>query len=94
LLRESGHILLEATPRSIRVSEVITAIKATAPEIRDVRHVHIWEITSKMHAMTAHIVVKDCKVSEIKIIIDKINVALDKKFYIVHTNFQFECDVK
>ncbi|RJP65740.1 MAG: cation transporter [Candidatus Abyssobacteria bacterium SURF_17] len=91
LLRDSTNILLETAPKHIDVSEVIKAIKDEAPEITDVHDVHIWEITSQMYSMTAHLVFReDCRVSECASVFHRLNTPLLKKFQISHVNFSPE----
>lgn len=91
LLNESVHILLESAPRHIKVDDVVEAIKGSADEIKDVHDVHIWEITSKMYSMTAHITISNCQLSECNTLLNEINRILDRDFDIGHTNLQFEC---
>ena len=90
LLKDSCHILLESTPRHIKPEEVAQAILDRIKEVRGIHDIHIWEITSKMYAMTAHVAVSDIRVSESKEILDKINRLVEERFEIGHTNIQFE----
>lgn len=89
LLRDSINILLEATPKYIDIEKVITSIK-NVEGVRAVHDVHIWEITSKMYAMTAHVAVADISVNKSLEILKNINSMLDNDFDIGHTNIQFE----
>ncbi|MBI5000827.1 MAG: cation transporter [Euryarchaeota archaeon] len=91
IFRDSIRILLESAPAHIKVADVAAAIKGCASEIREVHDVHVWEITSKMYSMTAHVVVPDCKLSDCGGILAKINDVLDKRFDITHASIQFEC---
>jgi len=90
LLRDSCHILLESSPRHIKVDDVIESIRRDIQEVKELHDVHIWEITSKMYAMTAHAIVKDMKISESSSILNRINTLLEDRFEIGHTNIQFE----
>ena len=90
LLRDSCHILLESTPRHIQSEEVAKTITDHIQEVKEIHDIHIWEITSKMYAMTAHVAVNDIRVSESKVILDKINHLVEERFEIGHTNIQFE----
>ena len=54
LVRESLDILMEAVPRHIKVEEVIEGIKSV-PGVEDVHDIHIWTITSEIHALSAHL---------------------------------------
>ena len=94
LLIDSAHILLEATPRHLDIDVLISLIKAEVPAVYEVHHVHVWTIATAMYALTAHVVIEDCRVSTANEILLKINDLLKKKFNIEHTNIQFECLVK
>ncbi len=89
LIRESMNILLEAVPRGINIGDVQAAI-FEIPEVDDIHDVHIWQITSKMYALTAHVAVKNIPIMETHNILHKINGILDQRFHITHTNIQFE----
>ena len=91
LLRDSAHILLESAPKHIKVDDVVAAIHRSAPTVKEVHDVHVWEITSRMYCMTAHVVVTDCRLSDCAGLMEAINKTLDKEFDIVHANLQFEC---
>ena len=93
LLRDSVSILLETAPKHIYIDEVIAAIRREAPEIGDVHDVHIWEITSQMYSMTAHLVFReDCRVSECARVFKRLDEPLLKEFQISHVNFSPEND--
>jgi cobalt-zinc-cadmium efflux system protein len=89
LIRESVDILLEGVPRGIRIKEVNEAI-VNIPEVRDIHDVHIWQITSKMYALTAHVGVENIPIMETRTILEQINQILDERFHITHINIQFE----
>lgn len=91
LIRESVHILAEAVPKHIDVDRVIQSIKSTAG-VGDVHDIHIWTITSGIHALSAHLVITDQRISQCSDIIDTINHNLSEQFHISHTALQMECD--
>jgi cobalt-zinc-cadmium efflux system protein len=91
LLRDSVNILLETAPKHINIDDVIATIREEAPEVVDVHDVHIWEITSQMYSMTAHLVFReDCVVSECADLFERLNEPMLKKFQISHVNFSPE----
>lgn len=94
LIADSGNVLLEATPKHLDIDEVVAVLKNEIPGVHEVHHVHAWTISSSMYALTAHVVIEDCKVSTAKEFLDKINHLLKHRFHIEHTNIQFECLVK
>lgn len=56
LLRESGHILLEGTPRGIDATELHSRLEQM-PGVVDVHDLHVWTITSGFPALSAHVLV-------------------------------------
>jgi cobalt-zinc-cadmium efflux system protein len=92
LLNEAIHILLESTPRHIKIEEVVNSIKESVSEIKDVHDVHIWEITSRMYMMSAHVVINNMPLSDTSKLLNGISAILDHKFDIQHINVQFECE--
>ena len=91
LLRDSINILLETAPKHIDIDKVIATIKEEAPEIAEVHDVHIWEITSQMYSMTAHLVFRDnCSVSACAEVFERLYKPLLEKFQISHINFSPE----
>lgn len=91
LIRDSVSILLESTPRHISLEGISELICSRVPEVKDVHDVHIWEITSRMYAMTAHITTQDLPLSRTESLRGRINGLLDEHFDIQHAILQFEC---
>ena len=89
-LKDSVNILLESTPRHIRIREVQSVLKREIPEIRKIHDMHVWEITSNMYSMTAHLIIQDVRISEGNEIIERANKILSERFSIEHTNLQLE----
>ena len=57
LLRDSGHVLLEATPAHIPLANVHGGI-ASLPGVTSVHDLHVWTLTSGVVAMSGHLVVR------------------------------------
>jgi len=91
LVSESVDILLEAVPRHIQVDKVIETIRSVSG-VEDVHDIHIWTITSGMHAMSAHLVIEDQTVSKSAEIVKTVNQDLARYFNIGHTTLQIECE--
>ncbi len=91
LVRESLDILMEAVPRHIKVEEVIEGIKSV-PGVEDVHDIHIWTITSEIHALSAHLRIEDQTVSRSAEIVKTVNQNLVKYYNIRHTTLQLECE--
>lgn len=87
LLKKSIHILLEGTPSHLDHEE----IKKSILKVRGVTGVfdlHIWTITSGIHALSAHIVIIDNDRSGA--ILQEINSILEKNYKINHATLQIE----
>ena len=91
IVRESADILLEAVPRHIDIEKVIETIKNISG-VEDVHDIHIWTITSGMHALSAHVRIEDQIVSRSTEIVTRVNQDLAQNFNISHTTLQLECE--
>jgi len=56
LVRESGRIFLEGAPKGLDPDLIGTAM-AGRPSVAEVHDLHIWDVTSGMPALSAHILV-------------------------------------
>jgi cobalt-zinc-cadmium efflux system protein len=54
LLRRSAHILLEGAPEGIDADLVGDALRREADDVRDVHHVHVWQLAGGYHVATLH----------------------------------------
>ncbi len=91
IARESTDILLEAVPRHIQVNEVVQALMKV-PGVEEVHDIHIWTITSGIHALSAHLLIEDQMVSRSAEIVEAVNRDLTRNFNITHTTLQLECE--
>src|SRR5215218_5401345 len=57
LLRDSGRVLLEASPRDLDPQEIGTAL-AGQNHVVEVHDLHVWEVTSGFPAISAHVTVR------------------------------------
>jgi cobalt-zinc-cadmium efflux system protein len=70
--------------------EVEQEIRKQFPQIKNIHDFHIWEITSHLFAMTAHIEADIKNLEDTRILIDGLNQLISKKYGIGHTTFQVE----
>lgn len=91
LVKEAVNILLEAVPKDISIKNVQEALQAI-PGVQDLHHLHIWTISSGIHALSAHVLVGDIQMRNTGQILKEINQILQEKFQIAHTTIQFECE--
>jgi cobalt-zinc-cadmium efflux system protein len=87
LLRESGRILLEGTPRGLD-ADAIGRTLAAQPGVVEVHDLHVWEVTSGFPALAAHILVRpgdDCHARR-----RELEALLDQRYEIAHTTLQVD----
>jgi cobalt-zinc-cadmium efflux system protein len=87
IMKKAIHILMEGSPPNIsheKIKNAILQIKG----VTGVFELHIWTITSGMHALSAHVVVIDTSRSQI--ILQDINSVLERTFKITHATIQIE----
>jgi len=95
IVRETLNILLEGTPRGIKLERVETAIR-TIEGVNDVHDLHIWSIGSETRALSCHIAIADIPPSVSERILRDVKDRLHQNFRIDHTTIQFEhveCEV-
>jgi cobalt-zinc-cadmium efflux system protein len=63
LVRESVDVLLESAPRHIDPAAVRAQLEAI-PGIESVHDLHVWTVTPKMVAMSAHAIVRDSEAQQ------------------------------
>ena len=93
LLWEAVRILLQSTPRELSHDRIASALKDEISEIHDVHHIHVWELTSKMYVLTAHVEINDMPLSATEEIRQRIMEILARRFCITHASIEFETNV-
>jgi cobalt-zinc-cadmium efflux system protein len=97
LLKESTRVLMLFTPDTIHVQKIIETIGEIDP-IKNVHHVHIWQLNEDEVHLEAHIdFIEDIKISEFDVILNQIEEEMYHKYGINHVNIQPEfgkCDIK
>ena len=87
ILRDSGRILLEATPKGIDAGDLGRRMRAQ-PGIVEVHDLHVWTITSGFPALAAHVLVAtddDCHARR-----RELERMLERDFGITHTTLQVD----
>jgi cobalt-zinc-cadmium efflux system protein len=56
LLRDSGRVFMEAAPRELDPERIGEALAAT-PGVVQVHDLHVWEVTTGMPSISAHLIV-------------------------------------
>ena len=95
ILRETLNILLEGTPRGMKLALVESAIREVEG-VNDVHDLHVWSIGSETSALSCHISIADIPPSASEGILREVKERLHHEFGIDHTTIQFEhavCEV-
>lgn len=91
VLRETIDILMESTPASVNVAQLVRDI-VRVPGVSDVHDLHVWSIAGGMNSLSAHLKVEGDRVlSECDKLLEQLNGILAKRYRITHTTIQFEC---
>jgi len=95
ILRETLNILLEGTPRGMKLERVAAAI-CEIDGVNDVHDLHVWSLGSETSALSCHISIADIPPSVSERILRDVKERLHRDFRIDHTTIQFEnvvCEV-
>src|SRR5712671_7220721 len=95
IVRETLNILLEGTPRGIKLERVEAAMREI-DGVNDVHDLHVWNIGSETRALSCHISIADIPPSVSERILRDVKECLRHEFHISHTTTQFEnvdCEV-
>lgn len=97
LLKSSTRVLMLFTPDTIEVRQIVETINELE-SIKNVHHVHIWQLNEEELHLEAHIdFERDINLSEFDTILEKIEELVRKEYGINHVNIQPEfgkCDSK
>lgn len=91
LLRDSGHILLQAAPADLDLSDVRQHLIGV-DDVLDVHDLHAWTLTSGSTTLSAHVTVEDrCfNTGHTPQILDALQSCLAEHFNITHSTLQLE----
>ncbi|HEY8669427.1 MAG TPA: cation diffusion facilitator family transporter [Terriglobales bacterium] len=95
IMRETLNILLEGTPRGLKLGRVESALREI-DGVNDVHDLHVWSIGSETSALSCHISIADIPPSASERILRDVKECLHREFRIDHTTIQFEnvvCEV-
>lgn len=89
VVKQSAHILMEGTPSDISLDHVVATMQ-DHPAVIKVHDLHVWTITSGLHALSCHVVVDgDMSISEASVLIHDLETRL-KSLGISHATIQVE----
>ena len=88
VLRDAGHILLEASPKGLDIDDVQVALTAGVPGVVAVHQVHAWALTNERPVLTLHATVE--ATADMQSTIERIKAVLKAVFDIHHSTVQLE----
>jgi cobalt-zinc-cadmium efflux system protein len=87
LLRDSVEVLLEGTPRHLKIADILTDLGSVAG-VLSVHDLHVWSITSGMPALSCHVVLRaDADASATLMALSHL---MRTRHHIEHTTIQIE----
>ena len=89
VVRESGGILMERAPDGLELARLEVDICAL-PHVKDLHHVHVWQVSDTETMFEGHVNVDDISVSETGPIRAQIQDLLHTRYGITHATLQFE----
>lgn len=91
VVRDAGDVLLEGTPGGLDSEEVERAI-LSLPGVAGVHDLHVWTIASGSHALSAHILLDDRRISEGAQVLTRLRALVDERYRIGHVTVQLESE--
>ena len=91
VMRDATGVLLESVPDDVdstRLAEHLEKIGGVA----GVHDLHVWSIGSDSHALSAHVLLDDRRLSEATEVLREIDTCAQSHFGIAHVTIQFECE--
>jgi len=89
LLPQTVHLLMEGAPHDLSVADVKAAMESVKG-VRNVHHVHLWQIDEHRNALEAHIVID--RFEDTARIKDALKQRLAEVFSITHSTLEFEVE--
>ncbi|QGP91437.1 Cadmium, cobalt and zinc/H(+)-K(+) antiporter [Neomoorella glycerini] len=90
IVSDTVQILMEGTPKGVKLEEIYKSVKSL-PGIRDLHHVHVWQLGERQINFEGHIDLdKDISISESEKLRREVEATLRDKFGIQHVMLQME----
>src|SRR6266851_3633969 len=89
IVRETVNLLLEGTPPDINLGDVTGEI-ADTEHVISVHDLHVWALSSEEMALSAHVVLEECPLSDAEHVVRELEGRLCGRFAIGHTTIQVE----
>ncbi|MHB8071072.1 MAG: cation diffusion facilitator family transporter [Candidatus Cryosericum sp.] len=89
IVREAGGILMERAPEGMDLTRLDADIRAL-PHVKDLHHVHVWQVSDTETMFEGHVNVDDISVCDTAPIRGQIQDLLQENYGITHATLQFE----
>lgn len=89
IIRSTVNVLMEGTPEGVEFAAVQQAVLGI-PGVHGVHDLHVWSISSKDMALSAHVEVEDAAVSEAGVIVGAVKAMLAGTFGVGHVTLELE----
>jgi cobalt-zinc-cadmium efflux system protein len=89
IVRSTVNVLMEGTPEGMELAEVEKAMLAV-PGVKGVHDLHIWSISSKDLALSAHVEAEDSALSETGALVAAAKDLLAREFGVGHVTLELE----
>jgi len=90
LLRDTVHVLMEGVPSGIRVERLRARLEG-ATGVQAVHDLHVWSVTSRFPALSAHVVADPrLSLAESQELLDRLRALLGEEFGVRHVTLQLE----
>jgi cobalt-zinc-cadmium efflux system protein len=94
LFRKALRILLESAPKGLTSEKIEITLKDKIKDVREVHHIHLWEVGAGGVHLTAHLVVDDQHLSQAQAIVDQASRILKTECGIQHATLQIEAPAR
>ena len=91
VLREAADVVLESTPPGIDSGDVERKMLSIETVVA-VHDLHVWTIGSGSHALSAHVLLDDRRLSEAANVLRDLRSTLNAQYGITHVTLQLECE--
>lgn len=91
LMRDAADVLLESVPGDVDAAALQRHLEEIGG-VTGVHDLHVWSIASGSHALSAHVLLDDRRLSEAATVLREIDDCVREHFGIAHVTIQFECE--
>jgi cobalt-zinc-cadmium efflux system protein len=88
LIGKTISILMESAPKDLNVEDIAEEMRQVEP-VKEVYHLHVWELDEQHRALEAHVVVPKESVDEIDRLKASLKDRLKERFGISHSTLEF-----